>query len=150
MRQRRRLPGAFLPGLVLLALAWPAAAQMDGVTGAEEPQTPPGWLQPPGKVQMEMDPELVPVGKGAVFVPAMSESAAEPPYVVLGADDEVVGRSPIGKKTVLKPGSYKVKVGSGVEGQMLTHLVDVHEGHTALVEPDWAGMIVRVVDEHGV
>ena len=32
-----------------------------------------------------MDPELVPVGRGAVFVPAMSESAAEPPYVVMDA-----------------------------------------------------------------
>ncbi len=147
------MPRLHVPGLALVALVAlgaPAAAQVDGLTGAEPPQTPPGWLQPSGQVQLDMDPELVPVGKGAVFVPAMSESAAEPPYVILDENDEVVARSPVGKKTVLSPGSYKVKVGSGVEGQMLTHRVEVHEAHTTLVEPDWAGMIVRVVDEHGV
>jgi hypothetical protein len=137
--------------IVLLGLlaAGPAAADLDGVTGAEPPATPPGWLLPSPAVQLEMDAELIPVGKGAVFVPAMSEAAAEPPYLVLDAQGEVVARSPTGSKTILAPGRYQVKVGSGVEEQMLNHQVTVHEGHTTLVKPDWAGMIVRVVDEHG-
>jgi len=135
--------------LVVLLAAAPAPADLDGVTGAEPPATPPGWLLPPPAVQLEMDAELIPVGKGAVFVPAMSEAAAEPPYLVLDLQGEVVTRSPTGSKTILAPGRYQVKVGSGVEEQMMTHQVTVHEGHSTLVEPDWAGMIVRVVDEHG-
>ena len=139
-------------GLICLGLLFvmsDALAQVDGVTGAQDSVTPPGWLLPPPRVQMEMDSDLIPVGKGAVFVPAMSEAPSEPPFVVVDEKDEVVARSTMGKKAILPPGRYKVLVGSGVEGQMLVHPIDVFEGHNTLIEPNWAGMIVRVVDEHG-
>jgi hypothetical protein len=109
----------------------------------------PGWQLPSPKVQMEMDSELIPVGKGAIFVPAMTDPGSEPPYVVISGT-EVVSRTPSGSKTILPPGKYTVLVGSGVESQMLSHQVEVFEGHCALVEPDWTGMVVRVVDRHGM
>ncbi len=141
-------PVGWIAALAVCALAGGARAEESG-KDAGQTATPPGWLLPAPRVQMEMDAELIPVGKGAVFVPAMSESPAEPPFVVLAEDDEVVVRSPTGKKVILPPGKYTVKVGSGVEGQMKAHPVEVFEGHSTLVEPDWAGMIIRVVDEHG-
>ncbi|MBW1807967.1 MAG: hypothetical protein JRJ87_07195 [Deltaproteobacteria bacterium] len=33
---------------------------------------------------------------------------------------------------------------------MLPHQVEVFEGHCTLVQPDWTGMVVRVVDRHGM
>jgi len=116
---------------------------------APEPARPPGWLQPAPRVQLEMDPELIPINRGAVFVPAMGEAGAEPPYAVLDEAGEVVGRAPVGKKVILPPGRYQVMVGAGVESQMLAHDVEVTEGHASLVEPDWAGLLIRVVDERG-
>lgn len=110
----------------------------------------PGWQLPSPRVQMEMDAELIPVNRGAVFVPAMTDSAAEPPYVVVDEQGKVRARTPMGKKTFLPPGRYQVLVGSGVESQMSVHPVQVFEGHCALVQPDWAGLLVRVVDRHGV
>jgi hypothetical protein len=114
-----------------------------------EPNRPPGWLLPAPSVQLDMDPELIPVNRGAIFVPAMSESSAEPPYVVTDEAGDAIQRTSMGKKTILPPGRYQVMVGSGVEDQMLPHRVEVREGHASLVEPDWTGLIVRVVDERG-
>ncbi len=113
------------------------------------PKAAPGWELPLPKVQMEMDSTLIPVGKGAVFVPAMTDPAGEPPYVVI-ADDQAVARTPTGQKTILPPGAYRILVGSGVESQMIAHDVQVYEGHCTLIEPDWAGMVIRVVDKHGM
>ncbi len=135
---------------VLLGSGFSWAGNNGGNHEDKKQFTPPGWLLPEPKIQMDMDAELVPVGKGAVFVPAMSESAAEPPYVVLDSNGELVARSPTGKKAILTPGNYTVRVGSGVEGQMMLHPVEVFEGHVSLVDADWSGIIVRVVDEHGV
>jgi hypothetical protein len=113
------------------------------------PKAAPGWEMPLPKVQMEMDSTLIPVGKGAVFVPAMTDPAGEPPYVVI-SDEQVIARTPTGQKTILPPGAYRILVGSGVESQMIAHDIQVYEGHCTLIEPDWAGMVVRVVDRHGM
>lgn len=137
---------------VLLVAAGPARALPPVAPTAGEdqpPPAPPGWQQPCPRVQMEMDEELIPLGKGAVFVPAMTDPAAEPPYQVR-SEGELVSRTPTGSKTILVPGRYEILVGSGVESQMLSQEVEVFEGHCTLVEPRWAGMVVRVVDQHGM
>ena len=142
-----------LPHFLLLLFSWllPNAvwAEVDGITGAEPDTSPPGWLLPAPKIQLEMDADLVPIGKGAIFVPAMSDSASEPAVIVSNQADEVVARSPTGKKIIVPPGRYKVKVGSGVEGQMITHHLEIYEGHVSMIKVNWAGLIVRVVDHHG-
>ncbi|HOX46316.1 MAG TPA: hypothetical protein PK668_22115 [Myxococcota bacterium] len=146
---------ALAAGLLLLQDAAgaeePAASEaLPPVAAPEvEPSRPPGWLQPAPRVQLEMDPELIPINRGAVFVPAMSEGSAEPPYVVLDQSGVVQGRAPMGKKAIVPPGRYQVMVGSGVESQMLAHDLEVTEGHASLVEADWAGLLIRVVDERG-
>jgi hypothetical protein len=122
---------------------------MPKVSLPKEECNPPGWQLPAPKIQLEMDPEMVPVGKGAVFVPAMTDPAGEPAYLVM-QKGEFVARASTGKKTILLPGKYQVLVGSGVESQMVDHQVEIFEGHTTLLQPDWAGMIVRVVDQRGM
>jgi hypothetical protein len=133
--------------LVFLLLGSMVARAEEG--DALAPKAAPGWELPAPKVQMEMDSTLIPVGKGAVFVPAMTDPAGEPPYVVI-SDEQAVARTPTGQKTILPPGAYRVLVGSGVESQMIAHDIQVYEGHCTLIEPDWSGIVVRVVDKHGM
>ena len=63
--------------LVFLLLGPAAAHAQEAAEPA--PKAAPGWEMPAPKVQMEMDSTLIPVGKGAVFVPAMTDPAGEPP-----------------------------------------------------------------------
>jgi hypothetical protein len=79
----------------------------------------------------------------------MSSVPAEPPYIVM-ADGKVIERTPCGKKTIVPPGRYIVLVGSGVESQMTKHEVEVFDDHATLVEPDWAGLVVHVVDQFNI
>ncbi len=126
-------------------------AQDDGLAfekQAEKPR-PPGWLLPAPDVQAQMASELIPMNKGAIFVPAMSESAAEPPVQVRRVDGTAVLNSPTGELMIVDPGRYTVMVGSGVESQMTLHDVEVHEGRPTVLEPKWSGLLVRVVDERG-
>jgi hypothetical protein len=112
------------------------------------PARPPGWWMPPPQEQLDRDAELIPVGRGCVFVPAMSDPSAEPPFLVMRDGERVESRT-TGHKAIVPPGKYRVLVGSGVETQMMEHEVEVFEGHCALVRPDWAGLVVHVVDERG-
>ncbi len=139
-----KVTGGLLLALVLVS---GVHAQEDG--DQESIGCPPGWQLPAPQTQLEMDPKLIPIGKGAIFVPAMTDPAGEPPDVVM-AGDEVVARTSTGHKTILSPGLYPVLVGSGVETQMVLNDVEVFEGHSVLVQPIWAGMVVKVVDGRGM
>ena len=130
---------------LLLWGASPAGAPPSTGTAADTS----GWWLPDASTQLEMEATLIPVGKGAIFVPAMTDPSREPPYQVLSGN-KVVARSPTGKRTALDPGHYRVLVGSGVQSQMTGHEVEVEDGHCTLVEADWGGLVIRVVDAHGM
>ena len=104
------------------------------------------WHAPSAREQLGRDPTLIPIGKGSVFVPAMTNSLAEPVYIVYSEDREATS-SETGKSILLKPGAYEVRVGSGTIEQMTSRMVEVREGHTTLIKPDWAGLIIDVIDE---
>ena len=112
-----------------------------------EPERHAGWELPSPKMQEEMDPLLIPVNKGAIFVPAMTSPAAEPYYLVFDQAGQLIAERPTGMKTIVPPGEYTIRIGSGVVGQMLEAPVRVVEGRSAIVDPGWAGLVVRVVDE---
>ncbi len=105
------------------------------------------WLLPPPEIQRDMDPTLVPVGRGAIFVPAMSDPRMEPPYTVYQGKAEV-GTAPVGTRVIVKPGTYEVELGSGSGQDRLRRSITVIEGRTAILKPDWAGLRVQVVDEN--
>jgi hypothetical protein len=104
-----------------------------------------GWLAGSIRDQLDRDGELIPFGKGALFVPSMTHGYDEPP-ITIWAGDRQVAEATTGVRVVLKPGTYRVKLGSGTVGQRLEVEVPVREQNTTVVPPFWAGLSVHVVD----
>ncbi len=104
------------------------------------------WEYPPVSTQLEMDDTLVPIGKGAIFCPAMTEPDNEPVYGVL-RDGDIVEDSPTGHRITLAPGVYTVVLGSGTVDQLIKKKVRVEEGATTVIKPDWSGLVINVINE---
>ncbi|MCC7264807.1 MAG: hypothetical protein IT369_20000 [Candidatus Latescibacteria bacterium] len=104
------------------------------------------WVAPPGRVQWQQDPTRIPPGKGMLFVPMMTASRNEPLYQVFYEDRKIASAAP-GTPVVLPPGTYQVLIGSGTVTQMTKKTVTIAEGRTSLLEVDWAGLVVNVIDE---
>lgn len=104
------------------------------------------WDVPCAREQVERDPTLVPVGKGALFVPSMTEPGREPQYVVR-KDGRIVESLPVGRRCVLDPGVYEVRIGSGDIEERIVRKVLVKEGRTTTVPVTWSGLVVNVTDE---
>ena len=109
----------------------------------EQPDT---WETPASREQAERDPTLVPVGKGAVFVPCMTECLREPQYLVLQGS-KIVATVPAGRRAVLDPGTYDMRIGSGSLSERLSRHVLVKEGRTTIVPATWSTLLVNVVDD---
>ena len=127
-------------GRTLLALGWLAAAVMP--TRAEEST----WIAAPRRVQLNQDPTLIPRGKGLLFVPAMTSPRNEPAYQVFQHNTKIASGNP-GTGVLLPPGFYAVLIGSGTTVQMMKKTVQVVEGSTTLLNPDWAGLVINAIDE---
>lgn len=124
--------------LVLLTFAAPAFAQTD----------PFAWTTPPVEDQLAQDETVIPLGKGAVFVPALTDPLNEPP-VILVAGDTVLD-IPTGRRILVEPGQYTVIVSSGSPSQGVGQAVDVLEGETTVVPVRWGALRIEVVDEKRV
>jgi ABC-type uncharacterized transport system auxiliary subunit len=96
--------------------------------------------------QYTSDPASVPAGKGAIFLPSLSlKPDREPPVTVLQGR-QVVARGAMGRRISVAPGQYRVTFGSGPEVQHLSRQVEVVEGQTSIISPDWAVLDVSVVN----
>lgn len=96
--------------------------------------------------QYTSDPTSVPAGKGAIFLPSLSlKPDREPPVTVLQGR-QVIARGAMGRRIAVAPGQYRVTFGSGPEVQHLSRQVEVVEGQTSIVSPDWAVLDVSVVN----
>ncbi len=104
------------------------------------------WVAPPGRVQWQQDPTRIPPGKGMLFVPMMTGSRNEPLYQVFEGERKVASASP-GTPVLLSPGTYQVLIGSGTVTQMIRKTVKIAEGRSSLLDVDWAGLVVNVIDE---
>ncbi|MFC1693373.1 hypothetical protein ACFL1R_07705 [Candidatus Latescibacterota bacterium] len=104
------------------------------------------WESPPISTQLEMDNTIVPVGKGAIFCPSMTDPENEKNYGVL-VDGRIVNDSKMGQRIVLAPGIYTVVLGSGTIDQMIKKKVRVVEGATTVIKPDWSGIVIEVINE---
>jgi hypothetical protein len=125
-----------------LALAAPAAAE--GKRPARE--RPETWDAPATAQQLQADPTLIPPAQGAIFVPAMTDPRLEPPYIVV-QDDRILQTVAVGRRAVLDPGIYEVRLGSGPPEQRLRRRVLVKEGRTTVVPANWGAVVVQVVNE---
>ena len=129
---------------MLLATASQTAAQAPDVA-----QTLYRWTSPTPADQLTADTTVVPPGMGALFVPAMTNGSDEPEAIVYQGQQRVAG-GPNGRRIVLAPGSYTVRVGSAPLNQMVTIPVDVTAGNTTLVPVRWGALVVEVVDENNI
>ncbi|RKY70699.1 MAG: hypothetical protein DRP97_03305 [Candidatus Latescibacterota bacterium] len=104
------------------------------------------WDAQPARVQVDRDPTIVPMGKGAIFVPSMTNPIAEP-MVSIYQNGRLITSAKTGNSVLVEPGKYEVRVGSGTIAQTMTRTVEVDEGHVTLLDPDWCGLVIDVIDE---
>ena len=122
-------------------------------TAAQQPSDPAQtlyrWTTPPAAEQLAADTTVVPAGMGAVFVPAMTNGIDEPEALVYQGE-QLIASGPNGRRIVLPPGSYTLRVGSAPLDQTVSVPVDVTAGNTTLVPVRWGALVVEVVDENNV
>ena len=111
-----------------------------------EQERPETWEMPPSREQAERDPTLIPAGKGAIFIPSMSDPAREPACIVM-REGTIVATTQPGRLVVLDPGIYEVKLGSGAIADRFTRKVLVKDGRTTVIPATWATVVINVVDE---
>jgi hypothetical protein len=108
------------------------------------------WDAPPIFQQINEDASVLPIGKGGVFVPRMSDASLEPAIQIYNTTENLVGSGPTGTKCALIPGEYTIMVGSGSINQRITKKVFVEEGKVVPIIPDWCGLSIDVVDSNNV
>ena len=98
--------------------------------------------------QLALDATKITSGDGAVFVPSWSRPELEPQVrVYLG--DELVSRGPTGRRLVVPPGRYSVRIGQGPEGWRAVRNVTVKLGDTTVVNRLAGSLRVTAVDREG-
>jgi hypothetical protein len=127
--------------VVLMALVGRAAFAQDEALDRDH-----GFIAGTVREQLDRDTTLVPYGKGAVFVPAMTDPLDEPPVAVYSGPDRVADGT-TGQRIVLSPGTYDISIGSGAREQRMSFQATVKERFTTVVPVSWAGLTVHVVDE---
>ena len=108
------------------------------------------WDAPPLSQQIEEDTAVVPVGKGAIFIPRLSDPALEPTVQINEPGGKLYKWGETGRKYTALPGEYSVMLGSGSINQRISKKIKIEEGKTAPVMSDWCGLTVDVVDENNV
>ena len=106
------------------------------------------WTAAGRWVQLQEDPQLIPKGKGMLFVPAMSVPVGnEPSYQVFnGGGNEISSASP-GRSVILSPGRYEVLIGTGAITQKVKKSVEIVAGNTTVLKPDWSALVIDVIDQ---
>jgi hypothetical protein len=105
------------------------------------------WLMPSPREQLDREAKRDLVGLGRIFLPAMTHPDYEPFYEIECLECGDPHFSKMGESTYLRPGEYRVYYGSGTEGQRMSKDVAVVREHTHVIDPDWAGLRVRLIDE---
>ncbi len=104
------------------------------------------WTAPPAMAQLQRDPTLIPKGKGKLFVPAMSVPLGnEPNYTVFQDGRRITSAMP-GRGVLLDPGAYEIRFGSGAILQLMRKKAHIIEGHSTMIKPDWAALVIDVID----
>ncbi len=118
----------------------------------QEPVVPlrgSNWLAPSIEEQLTRDPTLIPLGKGALFLPSYSEPRREPEARILTTSGREIESGQTGSRILIDSGTYVVRYGSGTAGQQLSFTVNVAEGRATVVPPTWGGLIVETLNKDG-
>jgi hypothetical protein len=154
MRKLRTICGkphqpATAVAVMLLTLAAPAMAQQVPPP-APVAQSLYRWMAPSPDEQLKADTTVLPAKQGAVFVPAMSADGADEPETLVYQGEMRVASGQNGRRIILPPGSYALRIGSSPLDQMMSIPVQVTAGRTTLVPVTWSGLAVQVVDRNNV
>lgn len=104
------------------------------------------WIAPPPKVQLDMEAMDDIKGLGRLFLPAMTNPDFEPVYTV-SQNDSVIKVQKMGNSVWLRPGQYTITFGSGNLDQVMRKVIHIQSEETRIIEPDWSGLTVRIIDE---
>lgn len=104
------------------------------------------WEAPPISEQMAKDRTTVPMGKGGIFIPRLTELHKEPDIEIVDSLKRTVVSGEPGVTYSVEPGKYSVMIGSGTHRQRIIRNVEVEEFNTVPVLPDWSGLIVETID----
>jgi len=104
------------------------------------------WIAPPPKVQLDMEGMDNIKGLGRLFLPAMTNPDFEPVYTV-SKDDSIIKEQKMGRSVWLRPGTYTITFGSGSLNQLMKKVIDIEAEETRIIEPDWSGLTIRIIDE---
>lgn len=137
-----------LPGEDVTTTA-PIVTQSDKVTQPAPAPRPSNWLSPAVDEQLTRDRILIPLGKGAIFLPTYTEPRREPEISILNARGRVVQTGLPGERILLDSGSYDVRYGSGTSSQQMQAAAVIEEGHTTVIPPAWGGLIVETLTQDG-
>jgi hypothetical protein len=106
------------------------------------------WDAPALSQQIDEDSKMIPVGKGGIFIPRLSDPALEPTIQINDANGKLFGWGETGKKYAAEPGDYSIVLGSGSIKQRIVKKITIVEGKIIPILPDWCGLSVDVVDEN--
>lgn len=130
----------------------PNAPRAPPVEEAHAAPTAPGVIGPDDASLLNDLPQLlrdetpIGLGMGAIFAPALSDGDREPLVGVYRNGSTVTNRGRMGRRIVVPPGEYEVRIGSGVGSQLIAVKVLVAAGKTTIIPPIWASLDVAVVD----
>ena len=103
------------------------------------------WLAAPVEDQLARDRTLIPMGKGAVFVPSFTEPRREPEITITTLGGKPIRTGSTGQRILIDSGTYTVRLGSGTSVQQIPVDVSVEEGHTTVIPPDWGGLLIETL-----
>ena len=124
------------------------ALLLSSVRPAFADEDPYAWTMPPPEQQIAADETIIPIGKGALFVPSITGPEHEPPARVV-TDTEIISVS-VGQRFILDPGPYVVIISSGTPQQGVSVAIEVSEGETTVVPVGWGALRIEVTDDHRI
>jgi hypothetical protein len=151
----RRFPKDLIAAFLLSALP-AAAAQLGDLPGEDvssgevrKAEERAHAEAPSIEDQLSRERTLIPMGKGAIFVPTYTEPRREPEVTVTTPGGKAVKNGTTGLRILVDSGAYVVRLGSGTSVQQFPVEVHVDEGHTTVVPPEWGGLLVETLTPDG-
>jgi hypothetical protein len=108
------------------------------------------WEAPSLAQQLAKHQEEIPFGKGAVYIPCLSEPDLEPSIEVLDSTGKLVASGRCGRQYALLPGTYRLVLGNGSYAHRLKRSFTITRGNVTPVIPDWSAIKIEVTNQRNV
>lgn len=127
---------------------WLLGASLTSVASLAAAQSDPGTFAETAEEQLTDDTTTIPEGMGAVLVPSLTTSEAEPTVMLmLGGDRVASGRT--GQRIIVPAGTYEVVIGQGALSERARTTINVEEGLTATPTAFFGAVRVQLINDKG-